>query len=86
MYDGNVFIVIKTAVCPLRNESDIIISYCRLYLTTDSFILSASMTWISLDNSVRNVDSVKQLKQNREIWINIDSILFLNIMYTILLS
>ena len=48
----------------LRNGSDIIISYCRLSLTTDYFIPSTIRKWNSLDNSVRNVDSLEQFKTN----------------------
>ena len=52
----------STTLYPLRNGSNIIIPYCRLSLTTDSFIPSTIRKWNSLDNSVRNVYSLKQFK------------------------
>ena len=41
---------------------EVILPYCRISLTTDSFIPSTIRKWNSLDKSVRNIDSLKQLK------------------------
>ena len=55
-------IIQSTTVYLLRNGSDIIKPYCRLSHTTNSFIPSTIRKWKSLDNSVRNVNSLKQFK------------------------
>ena len=52
----------STAVYPLRNVSDIIIPFCRLSNTYDSFIPSTIRQWNSLDPSIRNVDYIANLK------------------------
>ena len=52
----------STTVYPLHNVSDIIIPFCRLYNTYDSFILSTIRQWNSLDPSFRNVDSIAKYK------------------------
>ena len=49
-------------VYPLKNRSDIIVSYCRVPLTNDSFISSTIRECDSLDISVRNVDFLNQSK------------------------
>jgi len=54
----------STTVYPLRNGSDIIIPFCRLSNTYDSFIPSTIGQWNSLDPSIRNVDSIANLKLN----------------------
>jgi hypothetical protein len=43
----------STTVYPLRNGSDIIIPFCRLSNTYDSFIPSTIRQWTSLDPSIR---------------------------------
>ena len=48
----------STTVYPLCNGSDIIIPFCRLSNTYDSFIPSTIRQWNSLDPSIRNVDSI----------------------------
>ena len=52
----------STTVYPLRNGSDIIMPFCRLSNTYDSFIPSTIRQWNSLDPSLRNVDSIVKLK------------------------
>jgi hypothetical protein len=52
----------STTVYPLRNGSDIIIPFCRLSNTYDSFIPSTIRQWNSLDPSIRNVDSIAKFK------------------------
>jgi hypothetical protein len=46
----------------LRNGSDIIMPFCRLSNTYDSFIPSTIRQWNSLDLSLRNVDSIAKFK------------------------
>ena len=52
----------STTVYPLRNWSDIIMPFCRLSNTYDSFIPSTIRQWNSLDPSLRNVDSIAKFK------------------------
>ena len=52
----------STTVYPLRNGSDIIMPFCRLSNTYDSFIPSTIRQWNSLDPSFRNVDSIAKFK------------------------
>jgi hypothetical protein len=52
----------STTVYPLRNVSDIIIPFCRLSNTYDSFIPSTIRQWNSLDPSIRNVDYIAKFK------------------------
>jgi hypothetical protein len=54
----------STTIYPLRNGSDIIMSFCRLSNTYDSFISSTIRQWNSLDPSIRNVDYIANLKLN----------------------
>ena len=49
-------------VYPLRNGSDIIIPFCRLSITCDSFIPSTICQWNSFDQLPRNVDSIAKFK------------------------
>jgi hypothetical protein len=49
-------------VYPLRNGRDIIIPFCRLSNTYDSYIPSTIRQWNSLDPSIRNVDSIAKPK------------------------
>jgi hypothetical protein len=53
-------------VYPLRNGSDIIIPFCRLSITCDSFILSTIRQWNSLNPSLRNVESIATKKKGYE--------------------
>jgi hypothetical protein len=48
----------STTVYPLRNGSDIIIPFCRLSNTYDSFIPSTIRQWNSRDPSLGNVDYI----------------------------
>ena len=48
----------STTVYPLRNGSDIIIPFCRLSITYESFIPSTICQWNSFDQLPRNVDSI----------------------------
>lgn len=49
-------------VYPLRNGNDIIIPFCRLALTNDSFIPSTIRLWNNLDDSTRDVESINKFK------------------------
>ena len=50
---------------PLRNWNDIILPFCRLSSTRNSFIPSTIKMWNSLNNTIRNVDTLS--KFNSEI-------------------
>jgi hypothetical protein len=54
----------STSVDPLRNWNDIILCFCRLSSTRDSFIPSTIKMWKSLNNAIRNVDTLSKLNQN----------------------
>ena len=47
---------------PLRNGSDIMVPFCRLSTTYDSFIPSTIREWNALDPSVRNIDTASKFK------------------------
>lgn len=48
----------STTIYPLRSGSDLIVPFCRLSLTTDSFFPSIIKSWNKLDTSIRNVDTI----------------------------
>ena len=52
----------STTVYPLRNGSDIIVPFCRLSLTRDSYIPSTIRKWNKLDQSLRDISSVAKFK------------------------
>ena len=52
----------RTSVYPLRNGNDIILPFCRLSSTSDSFIPSTIKMWNSLNNNIRNVDTLSKFK------------------------
>ena len=52
----------STSVYLLRNWNDIILPYCRLSSTRDLFILSTINLWNSLNNYIRNVDTLSKFK------------------------
>ena len=52
----------STTVYPLRNGSDIIMPFCRLSNTYDSFIPSTIRQWNIFDPTLRNVDSIAKFK------------------------
>ena len=52
----------STTVYPLRNGSDIIIPFCILLITCDSFIPSTICQWSSLNPSLRNMESIAKFK------------------------
>ena len=54
----------RTSVYPLRNGNDIILPFCRLSSTSDSFIPSTIKMWNSLNNNIRNVDILSNSNQN----------------------
>jgi hypothetical protein len=56
----------STTIYPLRNGSDIIMPFCRLSNTYDSFITSAIRQWNSLDPSLRNVDCIAKFIQSKK--------------------
>jgi hypothetical protein len=53
----------STTTCPLRNGSDLIIPFCRLSITTESFIPSTVKLWNRLDQSDRNLDTLTKFKK-----------------------
>lgn len=52
----------STTVYQLRNGEDIIIPFCRLSITNDSYIPSTIRQWNNLDLSIRNVGSMPHFK------------------------
>ena len=52
----------STTVYPLRNGEDIIVPFCRLTITNDSFIPSTIRKWNSLDPSTRKTESISKFK------------------------
>ena len=52
----------RTSVYPLRNGNDIILPFCRLSSTSNSFIPSTIKLWNSLKNNIRNVDTLSKFK------------------------
>jgi hypothetical protein len=53
----------STTIYPLRNCNDIIIPFCILSLTRDSFVPATIRNWNSLNLSVRNLDTLSKFKQ-----------------------
>ena len=43
---------------PLRNGNDIIVPFCRLSLTRDSFVSATVREWNNFNLSVRNLDTL----------------------------
>ena len=52
----------STSVYPLRNGNDIILPFCWLSSTSDSFIPSTIKMWNSLNNTIRNVNMLSKFK------------------------
>ena len=52
----------STTIYPLRHGEDIIIPFCRLALTSESFIPSTIRQWNSLDISIRKAESLSKFK------------------------
>ena len=52
----------STSVYSLRNGNDIILPFCRLSSTRDYFIPSTIKMWNSLNNNIRNVDTLSKFK------------------------
>ena len=52
----------STTVYQLSNGGDIIIPFCRLSITNDSYIPSTIRQWNNLDLSIRNVGSMPHFK------------------------
>ena len=52
----------STTRYPLRNGQDIIVPFCRLSLTSESFFPSTIREWNKLDLTVRNTDSPAKFK------------------------
>jgi hypothetical protein len=48
---------------PFRNGNDIIVPFCRLSLTRDSFVSATVMEWNNLNISVRNLDTLSKFKK-----------------------
>jgi hypothetical protein len=48
---------------PLQNGNDIIVPFCRLSLTRDSFVPATVGEWNSLNLSVRNLDTLFKFKK-----------------------
>jgi hypothetical protein len=53
----------STTIYPLRNGNDIIVPFCRLSLTRDSFVPATVRKWNSLSLSVRNLDTLSTFKK-----------------------
>ena len=53
----------STTTYPLRNGKDIIVPYCRLSLTSDSYIPSTVKQWNSLDICVREAKNISKFKK-----------------------
>ena len=53
----------RTTMYPLRNGSDLIIPFCRLSITTESFIPSTVKFWNRLDQFDRNLDTLTKFKK-----------------------
>jgi hypothetical protein len=53
----------STTIYPLRNGNDIIVPFCRLSLTRDSFVPATVREWNSLNLSVRNLDTSSKFKK-----------------------
>ena len=49
----------STSVYPLRNWNDIILPFCRLSSTRDSFIPFTIKMWNGLNSTIRNVDTFR---------------------------
>ena len=50
-------------IYPLRNGSDLIIPFCSLSITTESFIPSTVKLWNRLDQFNRNLDTLTKFKK-----------------------
>jgi hypothetical protein len=62
----NLFLLLFKAqlyIYPLRNGSDLIIPFCRLSITTESFIPSTVKLWNRLDQFDRNLDTLTKFKK-----------------------
>jgi hypothetical protein len=53
----------STTMYPLRNGNDIIVPFCRLSLTRDSFVSATVREWNKLNLSVRNLDTLSKFKK-----------------------
>jgi hypothetical protein len=53
----------STTSYPLRNGNDIIVSFCRLSLTRDSFVTATVREWNNLNISVHNLDTLYKFKK-----------------------
>lgn len=54
----------STTTYPLRNGNDIMLPFCRLTLTIESFIPSTIRQWNNLDLSIRNAESTQRFKND----------------------
>ena len=52
----------STTIYPLRNGNDIIVPFCRLSLTSESYIPATIKKWNDLDPRIRNVESISKFK------------------------
>ena len=52
----------STTIYPLRNGNDIIVPFCRLSLTSESYIPSTIKRWNNLDPAIRRVNSLSNFK------------------------
>ena len=60
----NLFLLLYKTIYPLRNGSDLIIPFCRLSITTESFIPSTVKLWNRLDQFDRNLDTLTKFKKH----------------------
>ena len=53
----------STTIYPLRNGNNIIVPFCRLSLTKDSFVSATVREWSNLNLTVRNLDTLSKFKK-----------------------
>ena len=53
----------STTIYPLRNGEDIIVPFCRLTLTSESYIPSTIKKWNNLNPTIRNIESISKFKR-----------------------
>ena len=53
----------STTIYPLRNGEDLIVPFCRLSLTKDSFFPSTIRSWNELPPATRNIESISKFKK-----------------------
>ena len=64
----------STTTYPLRNGQDLIVPFCRLSLTAESYIPSTIREWNSLGPDIRNADSISKFKNELKNRISVDPV------------